>query len=347
MLKILHTADNHIGTRQYGLEERRNDFSQAWLQVIDIAIEEDVAAVIHSGDLFDDRNPSAEDLQDALQGLFKLKEAGIKFMGIVGNHEHRRGVQWLDLFASLDLAFHLTMEPNYIDEIPVYGLDYSGRQKLQLPRLPGGILVAHQLIDKVSPKSELKFSELLDCGAKIILLGDYHEYKAWQEHDVLITYAGSTERWSLEEKPQRTCSIINLAKANLRLEQRELTTRKFIYIAEDEDPLKGIEEKDVKDAIVCVYLARADYPIAEIEEYGKKRGALAVQVRDRRESSSPKEIEVSVEFGDLDSLVSERLDRMELLKITREIDAIIRDERIVDSNVDPEVSKVLEEQSKV
>jgi exonuclease SbcD len=33
--------------------------------------------------------------------LVRLHEAGIPFLGVVGNHEQKRGVQWLDLFAAL------------------------------------------------------------------------------------------------------------------------------------------------------------------------------------------------------------------------------------------------------
>ncbi|MFQ6090783.1 MAG: exonuclease SbcCD subunit D, partial [Candidatus Bipolaricaulia bacterium] len=90
LMKILHTADTHIGTRQYGLAERRADFSQALLQVVELACAEGVRAVIHSGDLFDNRNPSTEDLRDVLQGLLRLREAGIPFLAVVGNHEQKR-----------------------------------------------------------------------------------------------------------------------------------------------------------------------------------------------------------------------------------------------------------------
>jgi DNA repair exonuclease SbcCD nuclease subunit len=343
-MKILHTADTHIGTRQYGLEERREDFSKAFFAVIDIAIEERVEAVIHSGDLFDSRNPSAEDLKDVFWGLFRLKEAGIKFMGIVGNHEHKRGIQWLDLFASLGLAVHLSQKPYFINETPFFGLDYAGRREIELPPLEGGILVAHQLLDRVSPRGELKLESVLGSGADFALLGDYHEFKEWREgskdKEMLITYPGSTERWSMGERAKRGCSIINLPEGSL--ERKELKTRRFIYI-EDEDPLDGIKSREVKGAVVCTS-TKGDYTPQEIEEYGMRRGALVVKVREREVTSIPEreEIKVDMEFGDLDEIVSSKLDGMELLDITRQIDAIIRDlERVKDANVDPEVSKIL------
>lgn len=346
----MHTADSHIGARQYGLEERRADFSKAFHQVIAIAIEEKVSAVIHAGDLFEDRNPSAEDLQDVFAALSRLKEAGIQLLGIVGNHEQRRNenLQWLDLFAELGLAVHLGQEPYQLNGISIYGLDYGGRRRIKLPHLMGGVLVAHQLIDKVSPTGELKFEDLSSCGAEVVLLGDYHEHKVWHEavgvRHVLITYSGSTERWSLGEKARRGCNIIDLETH--RLDRRELTTRRFVYISEDEDALKGIEAHKVQGAVVCVYLGDSQHTVEEIEEYGRSKGALAVRVIKGGSPQEPseQELDISVEFGDLDVFVSERLDKMSLSETSRRIDAIVRDlEKIADSAVDSEVSKILEQ----
>jgi DNA repair exonuclease SbcCD nuclease subunit len=238
MIKILHVADTHIGTRQYNLAERRNDFSQALFQVVELALAEGVRAVIHSGDLFDSRIPSTEDLRDVLQALLRLRDAGVPFLAVVGNHEQKRGVQWLDLFQSLGLAFHLASEPYDLEGIPLYGLDYAGRREVEPPKLEGGVLVAHQMLDRVDPvRGELKFAKLLESGAEAVLLGDYHEHRSWLEGDVLITYPGSTERWRASERAPRGCSIIDLE--HKRIERRELRTRKFIYIEEDEDPLKA------------------------------------------------------------------------------------------------------------
>jgi hypothetical protein len=139
MVRVLHTGDTHIGFRQYGLEERRKDFADAFLQVVQLAVDEKVSAVIHAGDLFEDRSPSTEDLLATMQGLMALKDAGISFLGVVGNHEQKRGVQWLDFFEELGLAVHLRAEqPFELEGVPIYGLDFSGRREIKLPRCQGG-----------------------------------------------------------------------------------------------------------------------------------------------------------------------------------------------------------------
>jgi len=394
MMKVLHLADTHLGTRQYGLEERRRDFSRAFHQAIELAIEEGVAAVIHSGDLFDSRYPSTEDLRDALQGLIRLREAGIPFLGIVGNHEHKRGVQWLDLFASLGLAVHLGLgldldidspgsqgEPYELGGLKIYGLDYAGRQEVKLPPLQqGSVLVAHQLLDRVDPvRGELKFAELRRSGARLVLLGDYHEHRSFREEGLLVTYPGSTERWRASERGPRGCNLIDLETG--RLERRLLKTRKFIYIDQGEEAgadhlLREIaaQGERLKGAVVCVYLrqvaaARAAAEdsdssphsragrdrglIREIEEAALEGGALAVQVLQvahrgpgvgSLDELEPPEEEphLSVEVSELGELLAQRLGELELSPTAREIEAIIRDEKIADSNVDPEVTKLLE-----
>lgn len=343
-MRILHTADTHIGARQYGLEERRSDFSRAFEQVIDIAIGEELDAVVHAGDLFDDRYPSAEDLHETFQTLSRLSETGIPFLGVVGNHEQRRGVQWLDLFARLGLAVHLSAVPYEVGGVRFVGMDYSGRREVEVPELDGGVLVCHQMIDRVRSDGELRLADLARSGAGYVLLGDWHEHEIWREGEILVTYPGSTERWSLNEREPRGVSLIELDSG--RLDRRTLTTRRFLYIGEDEDPIKGIDARRerLNDAIVCVYLGRDGHRIGEIEERARLGGALAVRVVDRREDAEAeaRPVQVDLEMGNIDALVSDRLDELELAPMTRRIDEVIRDPHIADSNVDAEVTKLLE-----
>ena len=341
MAKVLHTGDTHIGFRQYGLEERRKDFADAFLQVVQVALDERVAAVIHAGDLFEDRNPGAEDLLATLQGLFTLKDAGIHFLGIVGNHEQRRGVQWLDLFEDLGLAVHLRAEPFDLEGVPIYGHDFSGRRSVTPTSCEGGVLVCHQLLDQVERDGELTLEQLWQCGAQFVLLGDYHEHRVWRNDEKLVTYCGSTERWMLDEKRPRGVNIIDLQ--NGRLQRHELVTRRFLYIPSDEDPLQRIANSDVHGAVVVVYLSTAEPTVAEIEQLGYERGALAVRVRDvRTPTEHPTEPAVTMEFSDVEQVISEALAKKNLSSIAREIDQVIRDLTIADSNVDAEVTALLE-----
>lgn len=347
-MRILHTADTHIGTRQYGLEERRQDFSSAFFEVIEIAIENDVDAVVHAGDLFEDRTPSAEDLHETFQALHSLREAEVPFLGIVGNHERRRGVQWLDLFARLDLAVHLTADNSYeLNGICFAGLDYAGRRDLEIPDIEASVLVAHQLLDRVQPNGELSLEDLLNTSFDHVLLGDWHQHEVWREGDTLVTYPGSTERWSLDEREPRGVNLIDLESG--RLDRQLLTTRRFIYIYDDEDPIQGIDarRRQMDGAVVCVYIGSESFSAREIEDHARERGALAVRVRDRRpdegDDADDTGVHVDLNVGNLDALIEDRLETMELSDAAREVDGVIRDLETVDSKVDNEVTKLLDQ----
>ncbi len=269
-------------------------------------------------------------------------------MGIVGNHEQRRGVQWIDLFAGLGLAAHLSLKPYMLGQFKFYGMDYSGRRALALPTLQEkqNVLVMHQMLDKAQPmqEAELKLAELAQTGASLVLLGDYHEHRVWREGETVITYAGSSERWALGESSPRGVSLIDLDSH--RLDRRELQTRSFLFIRENEDPIRGIDAhaKVLQGAVVVVYLKEGGYTVGEIEEHGLSKGALAVRVRDLRRPGlrESEDVAVGFELENLDQKISERLDREQVSEWAYKIDAIIRNERIADSRVDDEVSRYLE-----
>jgi len=78
MTRVIHTGDTHLGYRQYHSPERRADFLAAFRRVVEDAIEGDVDAVVHAGDLFHDRSPSLLDVHGAIQVLGELRDAEIR-----------------------------------------------------------------------------------------------------------------------------------------------------------------------------------------------------------------------------------------------------------------------------
>src|SRR5215471_8405207 len=95
---FIHVADTHLGYEQYGVRERFNDFSRAFWAIMDDAVERRVNFVVIAGDLFNKRAIDAQTLIHAIEGLRKLKEAGIVVIAIEGNHDrsyYRDGTSWL------------------------------------------------------------------------------------------------------------------------------------------------------------------------------------------------------------------------------------------------------------
>ena len=166
MVRFLHAADVHLGFRQYGSEERFQDFGQAFRLLIEEAIARQADCVLLAGDVFNKQSLDPPTLLSAVYCLERLKAAGIPTLAIEGNHEAMHGsshLSWIDYLARTDLLItlsadyqegHIQLSPwdgvrgAYVDlpqGIRVLGLRYYGASTPRvvsdlveaLPALPG------------------------------------------------------------------------------------------------------------------------------------------------------------------------------------------------------------------
>ncbi len=353
MTRIIHTGDTHLGYRQYHAPERRADFLDAFRAVVDDAIDADVDALVHAGDLFHDRTPGLEDLMGTISILRDLDAAGIPFLAVVGNHEGTRTAQWLDLLESLGLAERLGYSPRVVGDTAFYGQDYvpeAEREGLAYDFEPSdadcAALVAHGAFTPFAHAS-WETKEILDAspvGFDAVLLGDNHHPDREEMGGTLVTYCGSTERASAAERAERGYNLVRFGSdaesGAVRLSRKGLNTRPFVFLDVELEAGEGvslvrerIREESVEDAVVIVTLTGAGerVPPAEIERFGRDRGALVVRVNDRRELEATDE-GTQVSFADPDEAVRERVREMGLSEAARSIDEAVRGE-LADSNV--------------
>jgi len=351
MTRVIHTGDTHLGYRQYHRPERREDFLEAFRQVAGDAAGGNVDTVVHAGDLFHDRRPTLPDIMGALSVLRTLDDAGVPFLAIVGNHEAKRDAQWLDLFESLGLATRLGPDPVEVGNTAFYGLDFvprANREDLDYGFEPHdaeyAALVAHGLFQPF-PHGDWDVREVL-AGAPVafdaVLLGDDHTPRTQQleePSEAWLTYCGSTERTSAEEREERGYNLV-VFENGVDVRRRGLDTREFVFVDVDLGPGEGIErvrervgQYDVTDAAVVVSVDGDGDPVmpAAVEEYGDERGALVTRVTDHREVAEEGEVEVS--FADPDEAVRERVRDLGLSPAARDIDETIRASTVADSNV--------------
>lgn len=86
-MRILHTADWHIGKR-LGRHDRMEEHRAAVAEVAAVAESEAVDLVVHSGDLFDRSLPPVDALQAGLEGLVGLAGGGRRpVVAVAGNHD--------------------------------------------------------------------------------------------------------------------------------------------------------------------------------------------------------------------------------------------------------------------
>src|SRR4051794_32405910 len=85
-MKIVHTSDWHIGRRWKGIQ--RLDELEAVLDHLATYIEKQaIDLILHSGDVFESRNPAAEAEQLVNRFLVRVGRSGAQMVVIAGNHD--------------------------------------------------------------------------------------------------------------------------------------------------------------------------------------------------------------------------------------------------------------------
>jgi len=219
-MKFAHLADTHLGYRQYGLVERENDFYDVFNDIVDKIIEEKVDFVIHSGDLFEMAKPSPNALLVFQEGLMKIKEAGIPFYAIAGNHDtimRQNAVPPQVLFRKLGLTL---ISPNnpiidstllrendiFIGGTPFISKSQTPLLKTKIEELAkksegfsNRILVSHQGIDKYLPfQYELELVDIPDSFT-YYAMGHVHNRVVDDFGEGKLVYPGSSEIWRANE----------------------------------------------------------------------------------------------------------------------------------------------------
>ncbi len=359
MTRVIHTGDTHLGYAQYHSQTRRADFRDAFEQVIDDAVDEDVDAVVHAGDLFHDRRPELSDLMETIGLLRRLREAAVPFLAVVGNHESTRSGQWLDLFADLGLAERLGSAPRTVGETAFYGLDHvpkSRRSELDYDFTPHdadhAVLVAHGLFTPFAHADWETETVLAESNVDFdaVLLGDNHEPGTETVDGTWVTYCGSTERASAAEETARGYNLVTVDDG-VDIRRRTLDTRRFVFVSVSLSAGEGadrvheqLQQRDVTDAVAVVEITGDGESVAPaaIEESLTERGALVARVTDRRDREVDAELNVS--FADPDDAVEERIRDLGLSAAALDVDETIRGGETPDSNVRAAVESRVAEQ---
>lgn len=106
-MRLLHTGDWHVGRTIRG-RSRTDEFERALAEVIAIARDQKVDAILVAGDIYDQRAVSADADRLVFDTLLELHAAGIPVIAIPGNHD---SVVRLEAFARLLSHVGTTLVP--------------------------------------------------------------------------------------------------------------------------------------------------------------------------------------------------------------------------------------------
>jgi exonuclease SbcD len=85
-VRLLHTGDWHVGRTLRG-RGRTEEFAAALDEVVGVATEESVDAVLVAGDLYDHRSPGPEADALVFEAFVRLHEAAVPVIAVPGNHD--------------------------------------------------------------------------------------------------------------------------------------------------------------------------------------------------------------------------------------------------------------------
>lgn len=153
--RFIHASDIHLGYEQYNLAARADDFTRAYLGMVEYAIDVRADFVLIGGDLLHHSHSDALTIRQAMAGLTQLRDAGIPVVAVEGNHDttySQKHLSWLNFLCQEEYLYLLNVrvhENGYRALVPfdeedrlgsyldlagarIYGLKYHGAATARL-----------------------------------------------------------------------------------------------------------------------------------------------------------------------------------------------------------------------
>jgi DNA repair protein SbcD/Mre11 len=221
---FVHAADLHLGYAQYGLEVRRQDFDDAFNELVDKTIELKPDFMIIAGDLFHQPRPSNVTLENAIRSFKRLRDAGIPVLTVDGSHDCAPNSITSTILYPLDsagLIHHLPRHEGacwrksgvcYVYGIPNFRSKHKTEEDLPAfieQNVPApdpavaNVFVFHGAVDLQGvkpPYIEAELSpQLIPDGFGYYAAGHVHERFLSKFKTGLLAYSGCTETVSYDE----------------------------------------------------------------------------------------------------------------------------------------------------
>jgi exonuclease SbcD len=121
-VKLLHTADIHLGAKNYGrmdaasgLNTRLLDMQRSFDVMVERALDEEIDCFLFCGDAYHTADPTPTQQKIFARCLQPIADAGIPIVLVIGNHDHpvsHGKASSLDIFPFLDGDIHLFTRPS-------------------------------------------------------------------------------------------------------------------------------------------------------------------------------------------------------------------------------------------
>ena len=142
---ILFVGDVHLGRSPYRLEEAGLDPSrlgpgEAWSRVVQHAITQQVQAVVLAGDLVDQEKDRFEAWGHLQRGVERLVVAGVRVLGVAGNHDHIALPRLADRIDAFELLGQgASWQRAELDGVDILGWSFPTRHHRESPLASPGL----------------------------------------------------------------------------------------------------------------------------------------------------------------------------------------------------------------
>jgi len=277
--RFIHTADIHLDSPLQSLALRNPELAalignatrQAFVNIIDFCLDEQLDALLLAGDLYDGGQTSMKTARFLAAEVRRLHEAGIQVFIIRGNH---------------DALSKITQELVLPDSVKLYGGRAEavaiGRGKNDFPVVIHGLSYTkphapESLVSKYKPPVEgavnigimhtslagalghdpygpCSIADLQATGYRYWALGHIHK-RSVVEGDCTIVMPGNPQGRDINEAGPKTVSLVTVGDdGSIRVEERNVSIAQFERLSVD---LTGIDEWRDLAAALSVRLRQA------------------------------------------------------------------------------------------
>lgn len=169
-IRLVHTADLHIGMENYGrwdpatgLHQRLEDYLRSLDQAIAVAIDRDADVFLVAGDIYKSKDPSPSHQREFARRVRRLTAAGMQVVLLVGNHDmpgRHKAANPLDIYGSLELpGVTILRRPDLV----TIGTKHGPLQLGAMPHVTRSFLLARQeTIPRSLEECERLLEQLID-----------------------------------------------------------------------------------------------------------------------------------------------------------------------------------------
>lgn len=299
--KFIHTADLHLdspfkGISQMGVQMRQrllDSTFQAFRNVVNLAIREEVDFLLIAGDLFDGADLSLRAQLFCREEFQRLTDREIQVLLVHGNHDHlggwRADLKWPDgvfVYPAGEVESYPVLRDG--EELArIYGISYPRQHveenyvlKFQIrdhrDQAPFRIGLLHTNVGSIAGYANYApctLTELVQAGFDYWALGHVHSYQVLHPADPLVIYPGTPQGRHPKEIGAKGCCLVEVASDGSTQHQwLEVDHLRWLEVAVDIGELTQMEG---------LITALRDSLIAQEEELNGRDGIVRIELTGR------------------------------------------------------------------